>query len=102
MLVPIQGHMRTLKEEVRAAERPARAQPRYPHVLCINLRSAGDILDNLHTSAYVSIRQHTSAYVSIRQHTSAYVSNGSTRQHTSAPLSCSHALHQSWQQRRHP
>jgi hypothetical protein len=41
----------------------------------------GFLRNNLHTSAYVSIRQHTSAYVSIRQHTSAYVS---IRQHTSA------------------
>ena len=48
--------------------------------------------NNLHTSAYVSIR-HTSAYVSIRQHTSAYVSIRqhtsyvSMRQHTSANVS---------------
>ena len=42
------------------------------------VRIRAKVRNDLHTSAYVSIRQHTSAespsYVSIRQHTSAYVS----------------------------
>ena len=63
-------------------QRPGHAH----HFVWFRIETLLDATENLHTSAYVSIRQHTTAYVRIRQHTSAYVKHMSAcvsiRQHT--------------------